>query len=117
MARTKAPPAERIMHFVVETFPGCCGVRILVGLFMNTPNAACKHNNWEGLCGEQNVNSLIAVSTQEMTTVNEYLATQVNWTRVELPRNPNTGNILYLWTYEKADLLEFYEEDEDEDDY
>lgn len=93
--------------------PGCCGVRIMHNLTTTKPRTGyyCRA---EDICNDERVNTLLATTNQRMVEVNAALKEE-GWLEQKLPDSPKTGNELILWIYEKKELLDYY--DDDEDDY
>lgn len=96
--------------------PGCCGVRIMHNLTTVKPRTGY-YSRAEDICNDEGVNTLLATTTQRMVEVNTALIDE-GWAEQKLPDSPKTGNELILWIYQKKELLEYYdEEDEEEGDF
>ena len=105
------------VRYNVYGMPGCCGIDVIVNLELIRVTARSAEVNWEVVCRQNNINTLLATLTPEQEKIAKILEKTPGWSCTELPRNPNTGNILYLWTYTKVDTLEYREEDEEDDYY
>lgn len=78
--------------------------------------------DWEEVCRQNNNNTLVATTVEDQVGVNKILE-EDGWIKQKLAPNPNTGNVLYFWTYTKQTLIEYqepepdYDEDDEEGEY
>lgn len=93
--------------------PGCCGVRIMHNLTTTKPRTGYYYKA-EDICNDEGVNTLLATTNQRMGEVNTALGDE-GWVQQKLPDSPKTGNELILWIYQKKELLDYYDEEEEGD--
>lgn len=123
----RVPILPSVLCYEVIDLDGCCGVKIVVDLFLDEDEMQAlaqeerktelPYNaviglrksmaktekeqwveNWNSELTIWRVGQLIATTNQEMPEINKILR-QTGWKKVSTTINPKTANTIYLWSY------------------